>query len=292
MRATAMVRTKSSGSSLALHGERRAFHLHQHVDRHAFRMHRQAGQRRDHADAVVQPLAHADDAAAADMDAGVAHVVERVEAVLVGARGDDGAVIFRRGVEVVVVVVEAGGLQPRAPARPSACRAWRRSPGPSALTPSTMAQTWSRSRSFGLAPGRAHAEARGAARPWPRALRPAPRRALISFSALTPVSYCAALRAIGAVLRAAAGLDRQQRRDLHLGRIEMLPVHARRAEHQLRERQREQRAHLLARPVVAERDSQPCAAEHRGQVTCVTSIAPESSGQAQARIVTMRRQNL
>src|SRR5664280_135027 len=61
------------------------------------------------------------------------------------------------------------------------------------------------------------------------------------------------LRTIGAILRAAAGLDRQQGRDLHFGRIEILPVRQRRAEHQLRKRQREQCAHLLARPVVAER---------------------------------------
>jgi len=57
-------------------------------------------------------LAHADDAAAADVNAGLAHMLERVEAVLIGARGDDGAVIFRRGVEVVVVVVEAAAFEP------------------------------------------------------------------------------------------------------------------------------------------------------------------------------------
>ena len=291
MRATAMVRTKSSGSSLARTAERRAFHLHQHVDRHAFRMHRQAGQRRDHADAVVEPLAHADDAAAADMDAGVAHVVERVEPVLIGARGDDGAVIFRRGVEVVVVVVEAGRLSAAPPARRSACRAWRRSPAPSALTPSTMAQTWSRSRSLGA---RQAAPMQKREAPEALAARASASTAsiAISFSALTPVSYCAALRAIGAVLRTAAGLDRQQRRDLHLGRIEILPVHCAGAEHQLRKRQREQRAHLLARPVVAGRNRSRCGAVHREQVTCVTSIAPESSRQARARIVTTRRRNL
>ena len=46
----------------------------------------QARQRRDHADAILARLAHADDAAAADMDAGAAHVVERLQAILVGAR--------------------------------------------------------------------------------------------------------------------------------------------------------------------------------------------------------------
>src|SRR2546429_3739535 len=76
----------------------------------------QVRERDDHADAILGTLAHADDAAAADVDAGVAHVAERVEAVLVGARRDDGAVIFRRGVEGVVVVVEAGGPETPRPA--------------------------------------------------------------------------------------------------------------------------------------------------------------------------------
>jgi hypothetical protein len=41
----------------------------------------------------------------------LAHALQRVEAVLVGARGDDLAVELGRGVEVVVVVVEPGVLQ-------------------------------------------------------------------------------------------------------------------------------------------------------------------------------------
>ena len=53
-------------------------------------------------------LAHADDAAAADRDAGLAHVRERLEAIVVGARRDDLAVELGRGVEVVVVGGEAG----------------------------------------------------------------------------------------------------------------------------------------------------------------------------------------
>jgi hypothetical protein len=46
------------------------------------------------------------------MDAGRAHIFERVEPVLVGAGGNDLAVKLRRGVEVVVVVVEPRPLQP------------------------------------------------------------------------------------------------------------------------------------------------------------------------------------
>ena len=82
MRATAMVRTKSIGSSGVAVAERRALDLHQHVDRHAFGMLGQGGERVDHADAVVFVLAHADDAAAADIDAGIAHMRQRVEPVL------------------------------------------------------------------------------------------------------------------------------------------------------------------------------------------------------------------
>jgi hypothetical protein len=59
------------------------------------------------------------------------------------------------------------------------------------------------------------------------------------------------LRAIGAVLRATAGLNRQQCRNLHFERIEMQAVDALRLEHQLGKGQREQRPHLRPCPVVA-----------------------------------------
>ena len=114
---------------------------------------------------------------------------------------------------------------------------------PSALTPSTMAQTASRSRSFGGAR--------------PRPCRSGWRRPLFAARASASTAserhqlfgahaglVARALRAIGAILRAAAGLDRQQRGNLHLGRIEIRAVHALRAEHQFRERQIEQRPHL------------------------------------------------
>lgn len=56
----------------------------------------------NHADAVIPALAHA----AADMDAGVAHMFQRIESILISARGDDLAIEFRRG--IVVVVIKAG----------------------------------------------------------------------------------------------------------------------------------------------------------------------------------------
>ena len=71
----------------------------------------QGRQRLQQAGALLARLAHADDAAAAGLHAGVAHVRQRVQAILEFARVDDLAVELRRGVEVVVVVVQAGVLQ-------------------------------------------------------------------------------------------------------------------------------------------------------------------------------------
>ena len=66
-------------------------------------------------------FAHADNAAAADIDAGVAHMLQRVQPVLIGPGADDVAVIFRRGVEIVVVIIQPRLFQPRRLRRRSAC---------------------------------------------------------------------------------------------------------------------------------------------------------------------------
>ena len=146
---------------------------------------------------------------------------ERVEPILVGARGDDLAVEFGRGVEVVVVVVEAGVLEPQrllGVSMPSVTQVSR----PSAFTPSTMAQTHVEVALLRRAPGGAHAEAAWRRPPW----RPCASASTSStcHQLLAPSSagvVMRALRAVAAVLRAAAGLDRQERRDLHLARVEM-----------------------------------------------------------------------
>ena len=65
-----------------------------------------------HVDPVFRLLAHADDAAGAHLDAGVAHACKRLEAIGERARRDDLAVVALRGIDVVVVVVEAGVLEP------------------------------------------------------------------------------------------------------------------------------------------------------------------------------------
>src|SRR5262249_47653114 len=74
-------------------------------------MNREIGKRRDHTDAILARLAHADDAATAHVDAGLAYMAGRVEPLLVGARRDDFAVKLGRCVEVVIVIVEASRLE-------------------------------------------------------------------------------------------------------------------------------------------------------------------------------------
>src|SRR5262249_14152174 len=61
-----------------------------------------------------------------------------------------------------------------------------------------------------------------------------------------------ALGTIGAVFRAAAGLDRDQSGNLHLGGIEVQAVNALRAEDEFGEGKLEQPAHLCTRPVVTD----------------------------------------
>ena len=61
-----------------------------------------------------------------------------------------------------------------------------------------------------------------------------------------------ALRAIGAILRAAAGLDREQRRDLDRVGVEMRAVDRLGLEDQVIERQPEQGKHFVVGPVVAD----------------------------------------
>src|SRR4029079_14707610 len=58
--------------------------------------------------AVLYGFAHADDAAAADLDACAPHALTRIQPVLIAARGDDLAVELRRRIEIVVVGSEPG----------------------------------------------------------------------------------------------------------------------------------------------------------------------------------------
>ena len=212
-------------------------------------MHGESRKRRNHADAIVDALAHADDPAAADANTGFAHVSERVEAVLVRARGDDRAVIFRRGVEVVVVVVEACRLETP--------RLWlvehaKRGAGlePDRLDAFDHRADLIEIALLGLAPRGAHAEAAGA-RTFRRARLGHDGIDAHQLLRLHAGLVMGALRTIGAIFRTAAGLDRDEGRHLHLGRIEVRPMNALCAKDQFGKRKRKERAHLLARPVVA-----------------------------------------
>src|SRR5262249_3231465 len=83
-----------------------------HVDRHAFRMDWQTCKSCNHSDAILKRLAHANDAAATNMNARFAYMIKRVEAVLIDTRADNLAIEFRRRIEIVIVVVQATVLQP------------------------------------------------------------------------------------------------------------------------------------------------------------------------------------
>ena len=218
--------------------QRRALDLHQVVDRHRLGLRVEARELRDQRGALATRFAHADDAAAADREPGVAHAVERVETVLVLARRDDLAVELRRGVEVVVVVVEAGVLERLGLA---VLQHAERAAG---LEPQRLdrAHHVEHRREVAIlrpAPGRAHAEAGRAC-----VLRGARRvddDAQVQQRLADHARVIArGLRAIAAVLGTAAGLDRQQRGQLdRVGRV-VFAMHLLRAEQQVVEWQREQ----------------------------------------------------
>ena len=92
--------------------QRRAWHGDKRVDRHALGMRIEIGECLQQPGAVLDAFAHADDAAAADLDACAPHALERIQPVLIAARGDDLAVELSRGVEIVVVGGEPSLGQP------------------------------------------------------------------------------------------------------------------------------------------------------------------------------------
>ena len=248
-RATAIVRTNSNGIEHRRARERRARDLHEAVDRHRIRVRRQRGQRVQQAGALFARFAHADDAAAAGLHARVAHVRQRVQAILEFARVDDLAVEIRRGVDVVVVVVQAGVAQ--GVGLVAGEHAERRAGFQAERL--HLADHRGDLRDVAVlrrAPRGAHAEARGAGVARLAGLRDHVLGAheLRGFHARV---VARGLRAVAAVLGAAAGLHGQQRGDLDLGRVEVFAMDRGRAMQQLGEGQREKREHFVAGPVVA-----------------------------------------
>ncbi len=208
----------------------------------------QRGQGFEQADPVLAPLAHAHDAATAHVHAGIAHLLQGVQAVLEGACGDDLAVELGRGVQVVVVIVQAGSLKAR---RLVATEHAQRHAGFKAqrLDLAHHVQHAHEILLARAAPGGAHAEAAGpgiarGARGGDHGIHVQQRLALQVGLVVR------ALRAVAAVLRTGAGLDAQQRAHLHGVGVEMGAVRGLRAVQQVAERQLEQGANLGARPVV------------------------------------------
>jgi len=88
--------------------ERRTFDAGQQVNRHAFRMRPERRQLVQHPAARPPRFAHADDAAAAHGDAGLADARDGLEPFGVRARRDDAAIELGRRVEIMVVRRKAG----------------------------------------------------------------------------------------------------------------------------------------------------------------------------------------
>ena len=86
-------------------GQWRAFYFNQLVDRHAFGLRIEVGKAGNQACAFGAGFIHADDAAAADFQTGIADFAQSIHAVFVFSRVNDVIVAFGVGVEVVVVVV-------------------------------------------------------------------------------------------------------------------------------------------------------------------------------------------
>ena len=229
-------------------GERRAGDPHQHVDRHAFWMLGQGRQGLDKPDPLGAILAHADDAATTDLDAGVANMAQRIEAFLIGTGSDDVAVHLGRGVEIVVVIIEPGGAEalrlfvgehPQGDAglEPKGLDALHHLADPVEITV------------LRAAPRGAHAEPAGAGGLGACGVGDH-RLDGHQFFRLDPGVILGALRAIGAVLGTAAGLDAEQGRDLYPIGIEVAPVNRLRLEQEIVERQGEQRGDLRPCPIV------------------------------------------
>jgi len=169
----------------------------------------------------------------------VTHALQRVEAILVFAGGDDLAVELGRGVEVVVVVVEACVLQLLGLA------VLQHAQGGAGFQAQGLHFAHHVQHGFevallGATPGRAHAEARragGLGGPGGSQHVVEIEQALVFHAGVVTCR----LRAIAAVFGTAAGLDRQQRRQLHAIGVEVFTMHRLRPIHQVGKRQGEQR---------------------------------------------------
>ena len=194
--------------------QRSSLDAHQHIDGHAFRMRIERGKLVQQADAIVLGFAHADNSAAADRDSRFSHRREGAQAVVVVARGDDLAVKLRRSIQIVVVGSQAGFGQALG-LRSSSMPSEQQTSMPSLATRRTISRTFSKS-----SPSRTSRHAA----PMQKRVAPSLAGALGKFRDFVHGEQTAArdfrrvvraLRAVGAILRASAGLHREQPAELH-----------------------------------------------------------------------------
>ena len=215
MRAVAMARTMMSGSSSSAAPSGVPLLAHQQVDRNAFRMGIKARELLEQADAVFLGLAQAEDSTAADSDASLTHVRDGFQAVFVNSGSDDFAVELGRGIEIVVVGAEAGLFQALGLGfgKHAKCAAdFQIERGDAADHFQYAVEILA---VIDLTPGRAHAKSRGAF-----GFRAPGRVEYLGGAHQLLACYAGfvmrALRAIGAIFRATAGLNREQAAKLDL----------------------------------------------------------------------------
>ncbi len=203
-----------------------------------------------HAPARTPAFAHADDAAAADRDAGLANTRDRVEPLGVRARRDDAAVELGRGVEVVVVG-RASGLRERVGLRLR--QHAERAAGFHAERANASHHRQHAIEFFALgriSPCGAHAEPRRAL--FARLARG--RERIVHAHQVVRVGFgfvVRRLRAVRAVFRTAAALDVQEHAALHFVLPVMFAVDGLRAQQQVEQRRGVDGFDLGDGPVVA-----------------------------------------
>ena len=94
-------------------GERSAFNPREDVNRHAFRMRIEIRELLQKAEAIFVGFAEAENSSAADGDTGFADARDGGEAIFINTRGDNVTVKVGRSVEIVIVSGEAGIFEAR-----------------------------------------------------------------------------------------------------------------------------------------------------------------------------------
>ena len=167
-------------------------------------------------------LAHAEDAAAADIDLLISDVFQRFQAILEGPGADDIAIKFRRSIQVVVVIIQAGLFQA------FRLRFGQHAPCHAGLHPHIVHRLDHLNHPLQIligrvSPGSSHAKT---GRPFVLGVRSGldhliDRKQFLFFQIGVVLG---ALRAVTTILGTGAGFDTQQCADLNPVGIEMLPV--------------------------------------------------------------------